>query len=57
MTQSAIGGLVMKALRNKNFLQELIADRDSKEQTRQRIADVVREMNGKDEFIDSVAHV
>ena len=57
VTPSAVSGLVGKALKNPKFLQELLADRDRKEQNRQKIADLVVEMNMRDEFIDSAARV
>ena len=57
VTISAVSGLVQKALRNKNFLSEMITERDHKEQSRERVAGAIKEMNMREEFIDSVAHV
>ena len=54
---SAVSGLIFKARRNPNFMVELIAERDRKLEARSKIAEVVTEMNKRDEFIDSVAHV
>ena len=57
MTTGAISGLVVKALKNPKFLQELISERDRKEKARMEVADVVKQMNIRDEFIDSAAHI
>ena len=57
MTAGAVSGLVQKALRNKNFLSELISERDLRQQNRQRIAEAITEMSAREDFIDSVAHV
>lgn len=57
MTVGAVSGLVQKALRNKNFLSEMISERDLRQQNRQRIAEAITEMSAREEFIDSVAHV
>ena len=57
MTAGAVSGLVQKALRNKNFLSELISERDLRRQNRQKIADAITEMSAREDFIDSVAHV
>ena len=49
--------MVSKAHKNPNFINELISERDRKQQQREEIAEVVAEMNKRNQFIDSVAYV
>ena len=48
---------MMKAKKNKKFLQELFEKRDVVANRREIIQSHVEELNGKREFIDSAAHV
>ena len=52
-----VGYLAKKAEKSSRFIDELRSERDKKEDQRQQIAEKIVEMNKKDEFIDSAAHV
>ena len=49
--------LQIKALKNKNFIAELMSKRDEKEVLRKNIKTVIEQMNQDDEFIDSVRNL
>ena len=57
VSQQVIANLMMKAKKNKQFLQELFDKRDVVANRRDLIKDHVEELNGKREVIDSAAHI
>ena len=57
VSQQVIAHLMMKAKKNKQFLQELFDKRDGVANRRELIKGHVEELNGKREVIDSAAHV
>ena len=57
VSQQVIAHLMMKAKKNKEFLQELFDKRDVVANRRDLIKNHVEELNGKREVIDSAAHV
>ena len=52
-----VSNLVCKATKNKNFLEELVHQKEAKEDKTEQIKSVVEELNHNDEFIDSVDFV
>jgi Trp operon repressor len=57
VTPQVIAHLMMKAKKNKQFLHELLVERDEVANRRDVIQSHVEELNGKREVIDSAAHV
>lgn len=57
ITPAYVSLLAQKALKNKHFVKELLSEESRREEPREKIAEAVREMNRKNEIIDSVAHI
>ena len=57
ISPSYVTYLQIKALKNKNFIAELISKRDEKEVLRENIKTAIEQMNQDNEFIDSVGNL